>query len=536
MYQFVCACQKDAFAEIRLIADGMNCDSQTAGAGTAVDSVDMLSEAITLLENHTGDTSVIVFAEMDNPDYLLDELVALRDRFDWIILLGILRRNDERSVQRAFHARMDQVVFFPLVPELVSQAIQSVEEARALSPGKNAGGCPDELSLYQSAFIQERLVGSREVSEEMILRRKKNLRIHLDGPWYTVVIFAPPRLAESVHWEMDQILIHMVERVAHEFRLKGYDCHAVSNGYYQIIAVLSMGSKADYQRIDQIAAMLVEKLMGMYHIELLAAIGSLVNRFVEVSKARAAAMEAWNYKFTFAMNRVINVRNVERLYNRNSEYYRLNLERVIGCFSDGNQEMLAVRMRELAEMVRNGTKNPLKKMQDFCQELTSTVLRRTRDIVPDLPERDDWSRNAIQRMQSVDEIVAWFLQLCADLLKRIAAARQSKSQQIVKIAVEYILAHIGDPNLSLQSVSESVDLSPSYFGEIFYKVKNVHISEFINQYRVEAAKEMLTTSNKRVSVIAEATGFSSPNYFNNVFKKLTGMTPNQYRNKQNHGE
>ena len=53
--------------------------------------------------------------------------------------------------------------------------------------------------------------------------------------------------------------------------------------------------------------------------------------------------------------------------------------------------------------------------------------------------------------------------------------------------------------------------------------------EYLNQVKIKNARQLLEFSDREVGDIAEACGFNSVAYFSNVFKKITGMAPSEYR-------
>lgn len=72
----------------------------------------------------------------------------------------------------------------------------------------------------------------------------------------------------------------------------------------------------------------------------------------------------------------------------------------------------------------------------------------------------------------------------------------------------------------------------SYLSCLFKKKTGVNISRYVNQVRVEAAKELLDTTTKCITEICFEVGFNDSNYFAKVFKQITAMTPKEYRNRQ----
>ena len=112
---------------------------------------------------------------------------------------------------------------------------------------------------------------------------------------------------------------------------------------------------------------------------------------------------------------------------------------------------------------------------------------------------------------------------------KVGELRKDKTQQILDLADQYVEENLGDPALTIQSISDYVDLSAPYFSLIFYRARGIHITEYINRARVKRAQKLLRDTNERVALISQRLGFSSPSYFNTVFKRYTGTTPKNYR-------
>ena len=74
-------------------------------------------------------------------------------------------------------------------------------------------------------------------------------------------------------------------------------------------------------------------------------------------------------------------------------------------------------------------------------------------------------------------------------------------------------------------------LSPNYFGDLIKQETGRTASEYIQQKIIEQAKERLLMPATSVSEVSYGLGFQYPQHFSRVFKRATGMTPNEYRNK-----
>jgi len=90
-----------------------------------------------------------------------------------------------------------------------------------------------------------------------------------------------------------------------------------------------------------------------------------------------------------------------------------------------------------------------------------------------------------------------------------------------------------DSTLNREKVAEKLGISTGYLSQIVNAITGDNFANYINQYRVEAVKEMISNSefdNYNLLTMGLESGFTSKKTFYNAFKKVTGQTPNEYRN------
>ncbi len=89
-------------------------------------------------------------------------------------------------------------------------------------------------------------------------------------------------------------------------------------------------------------------------------------------------------------------------------------------------------------------------------------------------------------------------------------------------------------NITIEELSDATSISARHLSQIINQRLNKNFYDFINGYRVEEAKGLLTNKVKalRVNEVMYDSGFSSKSTFNAVFRKATGLTPSEYRKNQ----
>lgn len=119
------------------------------------------------------------------------------------------------------------------------------------------------------------------------------------------------------------------------------------------------------------------------------------------------------------------------------------------------------------------------------------------------------------------------------LLKTICAYvernRGSTQNTIVERARRFIDAHYADSALSLQTVAEEVDMSPSYFSILFKQTIERSFINYLTDLRMERAKYLLCKTNYKAYEICFMVGYDNPTYFSTLFKRYTGVSPKEYR-------
>ncbi|HZG78922.1 MAG TPA: helix-turn-helix domain-containing protein [Paenibacillus sp.] len=106
--------------------------------------------------------------------------------------------------------------------------------------------------------------------------------------------------------------------------------------------------------------------------------------------------------------------------------------------------------------------------------------------------------------------------------------RKDSDRDIVTRIECYILDHLAE-DVSLVRLGELTGFNPSYLSRLFKQVTGTNISDLIHQARLNKAKELLAGTSLKIHEIAAAIGLDSPAYFAKFFRKLTGMTPQEYR-------
>jgi two-component system response regulator YesN len=132
----------------------------------------------------------------------------------------------------------------------------------------------------------------------------------------------------------------------------------------------------------------------------------------------------------------------------------------------------------------------------------------------------------LYKLETLEESRIWFIESFEALAQHIARMYNSDRNSVMK-AAQYIQQYYRQ-DISLQSISHYVHLSKNYFANLFKKEIGESFLEYLTRIRIEKAKELLKSDLKATDV-GSLVGIQDPKYFSKVFKKITGVSPSEYR-------
>ncbi|MCM1113865.1 MAG: AraC family transcriptional regulator [Clostridium sp.] len=138
----------------------------------------------------------------------------------------------------------------------------------------------------------------------------------------------------------------------------------------------------------------------------------------------------------------------------------------------------------------------------------------------------------MERMKSVDSIQELQYSMIMDFCQRTAAIKIPDGiSDEMHLCMTYIRNNVNNI-ITVADVAKQINRSETYIIRKFKKELRVTIVDYMTNCKIEVAKRLLAYSDKSLADISFYLCFSSQSYFQNVFKKKTGMTPSQYRKQK----
>ncbi len=145
----------------------------------------------------------------------------------------------------------------------------------------------------------------------------------------------------------------------------------------------------------------------------------------------------------------------------------------------------------------------------------------TEDLLPELQRQ-------IKHIASRDDCQRYLLSLLQQLWEWRQAGTD-KYSDLIHAAKLYIRQNYKDDQLSLFDISRQIAVSSSHLSKIFSQETGQTMTDYLTLVRINKAKELLKLTRCKTFEIAFQVGYKDPHYFSNLFKKVTGLTPTEYR-------
>lgn len=238
---------------------------------------------------------------------------------------------------------------------------------------------------------------------------------------------------------------------------------------------------------------------------------------------------AVEYSFWIGPNRII---RPEQIKAGESEETLLSLQ-------DENEVIQSLRMNDierlqpaLDQFFDGLTHEPKLSREQFQKKVTALIcsiyhvclergLQTQEFFGPNLEILDE-----LARIETVTALKQKLLTGLETILARCPVHKNS--WKIVNRALQYLEEYYNQ-DLSLENVAQQVFVSPGYLSTLFKQELQKNFVDCLHEIRIEKAKAMLKNPGSKIYEIALKTGYKDEKYFSQIFKKITGMTPNQYR-------
>lgn len=128
-------------------------------------------------------------------------------------------------------------------------------------------------------------------------------------------------------------------------------------------------------------------------------------------------------------------------------------------------------------------------------------------------------------IEDIQKLIYEMVKVYCQLVNKYSVKDYSPTVQKVIVMIESNLAS----DLTLSELATTLNINASYLSTVFKKETGKTVTGYVNEKRIELAQELLKTTNLQIQTIAQYCGIVDVHYFTRLFKKITGVSPKQFR-------
>ncbi len=428
------------------------------------------------------------------------------------------RRNNEYTfIQQAIHRTADEKAAISSQLDQQNQILRSVFLARLLKG--QTGDVPVEelLSKYNICFLTDHFVvlaffiedidpldDKREISDPGIYFQmlKKTIADCIEekiggADWFYLV-------------EVDQLLIGLIN--------------------------LSPAGLGDWrQRYTDYAGNVQRELFESQGIELTVAIGGDQQTVAGISAAYREALAVLEYKRVLDDERVLFYDQINRS-PQGGYYYPLEIEhQLIQYIKAGEYQGAGEILTKVFAVNFEVNRLSLELARCLMFNLISTMIKTSNEISNTDQGKFFDGLNPVGGLlecQTINQMKSKIMEILSRVCAFIVENSKRYSYRVRDLVCSYIHENYQDPNLNITTIADHLEMNPEYISKAFKAQTGEGLLDYINNYRIEQAKDLMNENCCNLDEIASRVGYSNTRTFNRAFKKSQGITPGKYKDMQ----
>ncbi|MDD9272167.1 response regulator [Paenibacillus sp. GCM10023248] len=483
---------------------------------------------------------------------------AVRERYPTIKLIILTGHDEFEYAQRAIKLHIDEYVLKPFSAQELINALLKVKGhiQEEVEHRKNVQLLMEHyrksMPVLKENFLATLM--NRKLPRDEVYEKAANYGIELNGNCYVAAVMSidavlipevdPENRGElsksvSLQYSEDQALkyfalLNITEEIAEK---RGLGLVFMHNDQVVVLAVRESSEREkalqETMKVLEEIRLNVEKYLKL---TLTVGIGTVMQDISKISYSYEDAVLALDYRLILGNNRIISIDDVEKRSIEKIRFDDVKEHALTRCIKVGTN----VEIRETIDELFHGIEGAgsVKDYQIYLLEILTCILKAAKDSNLNVDEvfGDNFIPfTEINKFTSLEEAKHWLAELCLSMMNHIATDRQSTYRNLVEMAKDYTKAHYHEGDITINKVCGHLHISAGYFSSIFKKETKMTFVNYLNHIRMEAAKELLRTTDMKALEIAEKVGYADANYFSFSFRKNVGVSPKEYRNNSTKG-
>jgi two-component system response regulator YesN len=300
-----------------------------------------------------------------------------------------------------------------------------------------------------------------------------------------------------------------------------------------VIAIWGLSPEEIESRLSGLLEKIHRKVSELGNYTATVGIGTIAASVDLLAQSYREAGEILDYKFILGKNCDLYFKNLNQLPKSELKSIDYDETGLISAIKLGDKQAVGESLDALAENLRAHGGSHLY-MQFIIGDIYMQALKVLKEAGGSGEEVFNDPLEIFHKMiayQTVEDITKQLGETLIKIIDYIYMKRNNKFYQSTEKAKEYLKLNFAKDDLTLEDVAKYVNMAPSYFSFIFKQEAGTNFVDFLNQIRLEKAKQLLMISDCKSYEVSYRVGYNNPTYFSTIFKKYVGVSPTEYKNQ-----
>ena len=391
--------------------------------------------------------------------------------------------------------------------------------------------------LKENKDIALRKLIFNDISQDDCYNLIENLNLNLNGKLFVLFLIQIDNFFKYIEDEnfytntLNEIIKNVSETIE---ELNIGECFYSENGEFTAIVRLTPTiSEADIINECYYLAQEIRKRISLMHnISLTISVSSTFKKPFKIKKYFDEAFKLSKMKVFLGNDTIILNNTFVKNLDLDTDTLAKRINAINIAIEQNNIENLKSELTHLYDKDIRGFMqfNYLNYINSSLLDLVVRTCNRYSIAYEDIFSTSYLPIEILSTKETVEEMSGWFIEIFTKIINiNFNNSFKNKYSKKVADSIDYINKNLFNQSLSLTDIAENINVHKVYLCRIFKEETGENVTQYILKARIEKSKEIILSTNYKLYEISDKLGFNSPQQFSILFKKVTGITPNQFR-------
>ena len=451
-----------------------------------------------------------------------------------IILSGY---DDFKYVREAVKLSIENYLLKPINPSelssTLSNTIENIEKDQC-----NKIRQPSDLSILKSNILYRWVTGS--ISNKELNERAEFLNIDLSRKYYLICLLRVMEIQDKSTKKCSQVnnnyehLISSVCNILHESLNPDYHPYIFPDMNNDIVILISFAeTQIDNEKLLTSLKICMNHIQNQLQLNTFSVIGNLSQGYQEISQSYENAVELLEYCLVLPQNSIADYESIKVLKG-SSDILPNEVDSSISTLKDSVIKMDLKQANKNVDDIYSKLYGQSNINPEYLRRITIELIYMVMNSLNTRKIGFTGFANNLKMLYARAYATNSFSELSS--LVKIAVENVIDFQKSIKDAqtptVTRVISYIDNnyfEDLSLKTLSAKLNFNAAYLGQLFKTETGEMFTAYLNRVRIEKAKELLLSTRLTSIEVAKKVGYVNTKYFSNIFKKITGVYPSDFK-------